>query len=33
MIEGLLLVDKFIDQVAIIADQRKYVSDAYSTRI
>ncbi|PDP69595.1 AMP-dependent synthetase/ligase [Prevotella intermedia] len=26
MIEGLLLVDKFIDQVAIIADQRKYVS-------
>ncbi len=26
MIEGLLLVDKFIDQVAIIADQRKFVS-------
>ena len=26
MIEGMLLVDKFVDQVAIIADQRKYVS-------
>ena len=26
MVESLLLVDKFIDQVAVIADQRKYVS-------
>ena len=26
MIEGMLLVDKFIDSVAVIADQRKYVS-------
>ena len=26
MVESLLLVDKFIDQVAIIADQRKFVS-------
>ena len=26
MIEGMLLVDKLVDQVAIIADQRKYVS-------
>lgn len=26
MIEGLLLVDKFIDQVVVIADQRKFVS-------
>ena len=33
MIEGLLLVDKFIDQVAIIADQRKYVSALIVPRI
>ena len=26
MVEGLLLVDKFVEQVAIIADQRKFVS-------
>ncbi|MCR5076435.1 MAG: long-chain fatty acid--CoA ligase [Prevotella sp.] len=26
MVEGMLLVDKFIDQVAVIADQRKFVS-------
>ena len=26
MIESLLLVDKYIDQIAIIADQRKFVS-------
>ena len=26
MIESKLLVDKFIDQIAIIADQRKFVS-------
>ncbi len=26
MIESLLLVDKFVDQVAIVADQRKFVS-------
>lgn len=26
MVESLLLVDKFIDQVAVIADQRKFVS-------
>ena len=26
MVEGLLLVDKFVDQVVVIADQRKFVS-------
>ena len=26
MVEGMLLVDKFIDQAVVIADQRKYVS-------
>jgi long-chain acyl-CoA synthetase len=26
MVEGMLLVDKYIDQVAVIADQRKFVS-------
>ena len=26
MVEGMLLVDKFVEQVAIIADQRKFVS-------
>lgn len=26
MVESLLLVDKFVDQVAVIADQRKFVS-------
>lgn len=26
MIEGLLLVDKFVEQVAVVADQRKFVS-------
>ena len=26
MVEGMLLVDKYVDQVAVIADQRKFVS-------